>query len=92
MGSHDFSARHVDPQQRRGFALAAAILWSTRVITGRAQSAAALSRRAIRIAIMWNRRARERAELLSLNERALRDLGLSRYDALREGRKPFWRA
>lgn len=92
MGFEDFGARHFEPQQRRGIAVFAAILWSTQVIAGRAHAAAALWRRAIHTAILWRRRARERAELLSLNERALRDLGLSRYDALREGRKPFWRA
>jgi uncharacterized protein YjiS (DUF1127 family) len=26
-----------------------------------------------------------------LDERSLRDIGLTRYDALREARKPFWR-
>ena len=40
----------------------------------------------------WQRRHRMRRELLSLDDRLLRDMGLSRYDALREGRRPFWRS
>jgi uncharacterized protein YjiS (DUF1127 family) len=34
---------------------------------------------------------RERAQLRALSDRELRDIGISRYDALREARKPFWR-
>ncbi len=40
----------------------------------------------------WHDRARERRELARLDERLLRDIGVSRYDALAEARKPFWRA
>jgi uncharacterized protein YjiS (DUF1127 family) len=39
----------------------------------------------------WQQRHRMRRELLSLDERLLRDMGLSRYDAAREGRRPFWK-
>jgi uncharacterized protein YjiS (DUF1127 family) len=92
MGLEDFSDGHVGAHQRAGDALVAAILWSTRAIVGPARSAAAVLRRAVRTAVVWKQRARERAQLLSLSERALRDIGLSRYDALHEGRKPFWRA
>ena len=91
MGLEDFSDRRFGAQHRSGDAHAAAILWSTRAITGLAQSAAAALRRVVRTAVVWNRRARERAQLLSMGERGLRDIGLSRYDALHEGRKPFWR-
>lgn len=35
---------------------------------------------------------RERAQLLALNERELHDIGISRIDAVREARKPLWRA
>jgi uncharacterized protein YjiS (DUF1127 family) len=41
---------------------------------------------------VWRRRARGRQELAALSDRCLRDIGLTRYDALREVRKPFWRA
>jgi uncharacterized protein YjiS (DUF1127 family) len=34
---------------------------------------------------------KERARLLALSDRELRDIGVSRYDALAEARKPFWR-
>ena len=39
----------------------------------------------------WRRRSRERAELMRLNDRELRDFGVSRSDALAEWRKPLWR-
>jgi uncharacterized protein YjiS (DUF1127 family) len=37
-------------------------------------------------------RRRERRQLAELDERLLRDIGVERADALREARKPFWRA
>ena len=40
----------------------------------------------------WRRRAQGRRELAALSDRCLRDIGLTRYDANREARKPFWRA
>jgi uncharacterized protein YjiS (DUF1127 family) len=40
----------------------------------------------------WRRRARSRHELAVLCDRCLRDIGVTRYDANREVRKPFWRA
>jgi uncharacterized protein YjiS (DUF1127 family) len=40
----------------------------------------------------WQQRARERRHLMSLDGRMLRDIGVSRADAWREGTKPFWRA
>lgn len=46
-------------------------------------------RNALRLARL--RRA-QRRELLHLDDRLLRDIGLSREDAIRAGRKPFWRA
>lgn len=40
----------------------------------------------------WRRRAGSRHELATLCDRCLRDMGVTRYDADREVRKPFWRA
>jgi uncharacterized protein YjiS (DUF1127 family) len=40
---------------------------------------------------IWQQRSRERRDLLSLNERLLRDIGLSRTAVEREACKPFWR-
>jgi uncharacterized protein YjiS (DUF1127 family) len=40
----------------------------------------------------WRQRSRERAQLAALDERMLRDIGISRGDVLREINKPFWRA
>jgi uncharacterized protein YjiS (DUF1127 family) len=39
----------------------------------------------------WLRRIESRRELAGLCDRALRDIGITRVDALREADKPFWR-
>jgi uncharacterized protein YjiS (DUF1127 family) len=39
----------------------------------------------------WRRRARSRQDLMALDPRDLRDLRLTRIDALREARKSFWK-
>lgn len=38
----------------------------------------------------WNAVSRQRRELLKLSDHMLKDLGLSRADAERESRRPFW--
>ena len=43
-----------------------------------------------RLAHLWKRR-REREQLLSLTERELKDIGLTRYDAVMEARRPLWK-
>jgi uncharacterized protein YjiS (DUF1127 family) len=40
----------------------------------------------------WRQRAYERRALLSLSDRELRDIGITRLDALREAEKPIWRS
>jgi uncharacterized protein YjiS (DUF1127 family) len=40
---------------------------------------------------IWRRRAVEGDELRRMSDRELRDLGISRYEAGLEARKPFWR-
>lgn len=40
---------------------------------------------------LWHRRIREREALAGMNDRELRDIGVSRMDALGELAKPFWR-
>jgi len=39
----------------------------------------------------WRRRSRSRAELAKLDDRMLRDIGVTRGDVWREINKPFWR-
>ena len=39
----------------------------------------------------WCARARGRRALLEMSDAMLKDIGLSRADAWREGREPFWR-
>ncbi len=40
----------------------------------------------------WNNVYRQRRALLTLDEVMLKDIGISRTDALAEGSKPFWRS
>ena len=51
-------------------------------------------RRSDRIALLreWWRRIQDRRTLATMSEQSLRDIGISRYDAEFEARKPFWRA
>ncbi len=49
-----------------------------------------LLRRALERLMLWQSRAAERTALAELDERLLRDMGLSRRDVERESRKPFW--
>jgi uncharacterized protein YjiS (DUF1127 family) len=39
----------------------------------------------------WHRRSRDRAKLAMLDDRMLRDIGVTRADVWRECNKPFWR-
>jgi uncharacterized protein YjiS (DUF1127 family) len=39
----------------------------------------------------WSARSRQRQALARLDEDRLRDIGVNRYDAMREAEKPFWR-
>lgn len=41
--------------------------------------------------LVWQARWRERGRLDRLSDHMLKDLGISRADASREVRKPFWR-
>jgi uncharacterized protein YjiS (DUF1127 family) len=45
----------------------------------------------MRIVSRWTERAEQRRCLAALSDRSLRDIGVTRCDALRETRKPFWR-
>lgn len=40
---------------------------------------------------LWHFRVDSRRELLGLDERLLKDLGIDRFQACNEARKPFWR-
>lgn len=39
----------------------------------------------------WHERSVQRTQLASMNERMLKDIGISHGDAVREASKPFWR-
>jgi uncharacterized protein YjiS (DUF1127 family) len=40
---------------------------------------------------LWRQRSEQRRELAALSDRTLRDIGITRLDAVREAQKPFWR-
>jgi uncharacterized protein YjiS (DUF1127 family) len=41
---------------------------------------------------LWQERASQRAHLAALDDHLLKDLGISRAQAVQEAAKPFWRA
>lgn len=49
-------------------------------------AAAAPFRALARVWRVWRKRERDREELLQLDDRALKDMGISRYDALMAGK------
>lgn len=44
----------------------------------------------LQIIVVWQDRAEQRHALSELNERMLKDIGVSNVDAYKEARKPFW--
>jgi uncharacterized protein YjiS (DUF1127 family) len=46
---------------------------------------------AVRKLMGWAERARQRHALLTLDDRMLKDIGITRADVMREAGKPFWR-
>jgi uncharacterized protein YjiS (DUF1127 family) len=42
--------------------------------------------------LTWQRRHKDRMHLMSLDDRLLRDIGISPADVDREASKPFWRS
>jgi uncharacterized protein YjiS (DUF1127 family) len=44
----------------------------------------------LKIIVIWQDRAEQRHALGALNERMLKDIGVSHADAYKEARKPFW--
>ncbi len=51
-----------------------------------------LIRRSIYLLRLWHSRASDRNALATMSLRDLRDIGITRADALAETGKPFWRA
>jgi uncharacterized protein YjiS (DUF1127 family) len=47
---------------------------------------------AVATVLAWQNRVRERRQLQMLDQRMLRDIGLTRVDIDLETRKPFWRS
>ncbi len=49
------------------------------------------ARATLRLIALWRERAQQRQALASLDERLLRDIGITRSQAALECNKPFWR-
>ena len=45
----------------------------------------------VTLMITWQQRVQQRHHLVDLDDRVLQDMGMTRADARREARKPFWR-
>ncbi|MGD8352956.1 MAG: DUF1127 domain-containing protein [Pseudomonadota bacterium] len=54
--------------------------WFTRIIL-----------RSVKLVRQWNRNQKTRRTLLNMSDHMLKDIGITRVDALQEGRKVFWR-
>ncbi len=44
------------------------------------------------VLMLWINRSRQRRALSHMQDYLLKDIGISRVDALQESRKPFWKA
>lgn len=55
-----------------------------------AAAPARLLRGAVETLLAWQHRAAERQQLAALSDYDLKDVGLTRTDAVMEARKPFW--
>lgn len=65
---------------------------ATKTANARSQTGlAAIVRHAAETLTKWQDRTNGRHALLKLDDRMLRDIGISRADAAREADKPFWR-
>ncbi|HEX5078754.1 MAG TPA: DUF1127 domain-containing protein [Geminicoccaceae bacterium] len=47
--------------------------------------------RAVDALLTWHERAQMRRQLLMLDDRLLKDIGITRLEAMHEAEKPFWR-
>jgi uncharacterized protein YjiS (DUF1127 family) len=47
-------------------------------------------RHAVDVILTWRERARTRRQLLTFDDRLLKDIGITRLDARSEAEKPFW--
>ncbi len=48
------------------------------------------ARRVLHVFTRWVERSRQRRQLAALNDAALKDIGLTRFDVRSETEKPFW--
>ena len=70
------------------FAAPAPTFWLARIFSAMRALLHKMQRQEIAIAF---EKARQRNILMQLDDRLLSDIGVSREEAMREGRKPFWK-
>lgn len=56
------------------------------------QGARGLMNRSINVLLLWNERARQRQHLSRLDDRLIKDMGITHADVEAEIRKPFWKS
>lgn len=64
---------------------------SIRLFLNQSAGSGSLAVRVATVLEAWAERRRQRRTLQGLSDYALKDIGLSRSEAEREARKPFWR-
>ena len=64
---------------------------TTELINDYTAAPSAPLRRWLRVLGAWIERSRQRHALADLDDRLLKDAGISRFDAVHEIAKPFWR-
>jgi uncharacterized protein YjiS (DUF1127 family) len=57
---------------------------------GPAEILRAVGTRLVLALLQWQELAQQRRRLLALDDRMLKDIGITRADAWQEGRRPFW--
>jgi uncharacterized protein YjiS (DUF1127 family) len=62
-----------------------------RAAASSARQVASLFQSVLDAILMWQDRERQRRALAGMSDHMLRDIGVSRADAVRESVKPFWR-
>lgn len=58
--------------------------------SGHKAAAAPLWKRAVQRVLHWHELARQRRELATMSDEALKDIGLTRADIQQEVERPFW--
>lgn len=79
----------IDTISDAGLSSSLPLSWQSWLSDGKNLLVLELTRAVARLRV-WNQRVRSRRQLAEMDERLLRDIGLSTEQALHEAGKPFW--